>query len=112
MTHVAFAYDRASLHDGVNFITRAVQETSVNKHCALGSFVNACLAIEAGTALFVHHTHFEGVALELEQIFDATKELISKADFFGTVHVWLHDIYGSCPRDAPEPDVRLGTQMR
>src|SRR5699024_4956842 len=110
VTHLAFAYDRASLHDGVNFVPGAIQETSGNTQGSLSRFVNACFEVEAGATFFVHHTHFEGVALELEQVFDATKEFISKADFFGAVHLGLDDVYGACLRVALELDVVLGTQ--
>ena len=71
--HGRFAHHRAGFHGGVDFIAGAVEETGVDKHHTLAGRLDAGLEVDRGAALLVHDPDLEGVARQVQHLFDATE---------------------------------------
>ena len=71
---------------------------------------NAGLEVDAGAALFVHDAHFQGVAFELQQVFDATEQVLGEGHFGGAVHFRFDDVDAAGAGVAATLQVMQGNQ--
>ena len=100
LLHLALGDHRAGLHAGVDLITGAVEEASVDEDHARLRGLDAGLEVDGGAALLVHDADLEGVARQPEGVFDGGKELIGEAHLVRAVHLRLHDVDGTRARVA------------
>ena len=54
------------VHAGVNFVTRAVEKTRIDKDKSFPYRMNALLKIDGCASLFVHHANFQCVRFKTE----------------------------------------------
>ena len=90
--HIALADHGAGVHGGVHFISGAVVDPGVDEGNATARFVDARHQVDGRAALLVHDAELDGVAIQAQQLFDATEQFVGERDFCRAVHLGLDDI--------------------
>ena len=93
---VILAHDRAGFDRGVNLVAGAIQKSGIDEHDARFRRKNAGFEIDGRAPLLVHDAHFEGIAFERQNIFDARENLVRQRDFVRPVHFWFDDVDRTC----------------
>ena len=94
--HVALADHRPGFHGGVHLIARAIEETGVDEEHAVLRRPDAFLEVHRGAAFLIHDPHLDRVARQTQRVLNPGEQLVREGDFFGAVHLRLHDIDRTC----------------
>ena len=89
---VRLAQHRACLHRGMHFIASTVEKACVDEHDAVFHRMDAGREVRRSAALFVHDTNLNGVARQFKQVFHRIEQAVAERDFFGAMHLRLHDV--------------------
>ena len=84
--------ERARLHDGVDLVAGAVQETGVDEDDAVAGDADALLERDGRAALLVHDADFERLGRQIQGLLYAPEQLHGCRHFFGAVHLGLDDV--------------------
>ena len=76
----------------MNLVTRAVEETCINKDHTFTGGANTLFQVYRGTALLIHNAHFQGVSGQSKGIFHRIEQAVGKCHLFRTMHFRLYDI--------------------
>ncbi|MCY1524644.1 hypothetical protein D9M68_595870 [compost metagenome] len=82
----------------MHLVARAVEEARVDEGHAGGGGFDAGFEVDAGAALLVHDAHLQGVARQLQQVFDTVEEFACERGLGRAVHLGLHDVDGAGAR--------------
>ncbi len=108
--HVALAQHRSGFHAGVHLVAGTVEESGVDERHAVLGRGDTGLEVCAGAALLVHDAHLQGVARHVDQVLDATEQLVGEGDFLRPVHLRLDDVDAAGARIALALEIMLGDQ--
>ena len=86
------AREGACFHRRVDFVSRTVQKTGVDKSHTMAGRMNAGLQIDRRAALFVHDADFDCVGGKPQNLFNAREDGVGESDFLRTMHFRFHDI--------------------
>ena len=90
--HLALGHHRPCLHGGVNFVARAVEETSIDKSNAGLGCADTLGKVDRCAALFIHDAQLDGIGRQPQRGLYPGKYLIRKGDFLGPVHLGFNHI--------------------
>ncbi|MNQ48223.1 hypothetical protein D3C85_620950 [compost metagenome] len=108
--HVALAQHRPGFHGRVHLVAGAVEEAGVDEGHPRAGGGDAGLEVDAGAPLLVHDAHLQGVARQLQEVFDTAEQLVGEGHFERAVHLRLDDVDAAAARVAAALEVMQGDQ--
>ena len=90
--HLALTHHRPSVHRGVDFIARPVEEAGIDEDDAVLHRLDTGGKVRAGAAFLVHDADLDRVTRQVEQILHRVEQVIGEGAFFRPVHLGLHDV--------------------